>query len=511
MGRAFQAGVIDVGSHSVRLDIFDVPREGEAQLLESLNRPINLGFDVFRNGSVSSENIALLSNVMTDFAGKLAEYGIRERRVVATSAIREAFNRELVVSRVRHASELEIEVLESQEEARITYLAVRDELRRICDFDSLSGVAFVVGTGSLIVIYFAEGLMRFCEAVPLGTVRLYDEFGHSAVDAEEMVEILLASGIEQRVRDCARLCPGQPLTLIGIGAAVRQLVRRPDVRAGAVRMPIPEIAQLAAAAMKSDTAKLAAELHVPDQQTASLAPCGSLVTYFLKEFSCCEFICPATTTRTALLSELIRKATAGSDPFRPDILAAVDGIGHKYGFDVDHARNVAGNALKIYEKLKRYYDFPARGDLMLEIAALLHDVGRFVDARQHHKHSWYLVSNAQIPGLGADEQRIVAAVARYHRKSGPKSSHPEYVSLAAEEKVAVLKLAAILRVADALDRTHHRRFQHLKLRLRGEELLILAPEAAEARLEQLYLEVKSDLFHEVFGLKIRLGEMLEAR
>ena len=160
-GFPYQAGVIDVGAHSTRLDLFEVASGGKITLLESLSRTVNLGYDVFRHGSVSPGNLSTLGEIMADFSRKLAEYRVRSCRVVATSAIREAFNRELVVNRIRSVSNLTLEILESQEETRISFLSMRDALRKSLPFDELSGICLVVGTGSLLVSWFEGGLMRF--------------------------------------------------------------------------------------------------------------------------------------------------------------------------------------------------------------------------------------------------------------------------------------------------------------------------------------------------------------
>ena len=141
------------------------------------------------------------------------------------------------------------------------------------------------------------------------------------------------------------------------------------------------------------------------------------------------------------------------------------------------------------------------------MAAFLHDIGRFVDTRQHHKHSCYLIGNLQLPGVSDAELHVVAAVARYHRKSAPKESHPEYMLLSAEDKVTVLKLAAILRVADALDCTRQGRFGRMKLVLRGHTLVIQVPASGDFRQERLYLELKGGMFNEVFGLELKIEEV----
>ena len=202
MGMPFQAGIIDVGAHSIRLDIFEVSKKNGISLLESLSRTINLGYDVFRHGQVSPETLARLSSMLSDFALKLAEYRITFCRVVATSAIREAFNRDLVINRIRNDAGLELEVLETPEEIRITYLAMREALRRRFDFGMLSGIGLMIGTGSLQIFYFAHGLMRFCEEIPLGTTRLFDAFGRSAISIEQVIETLRSQDIGQRLAEC---------------------------------------------------------------------------------------------------------------------------------------------------------------------------------------------------------------------------------------------------------------------------------------------------------------------
>ena len=135
----------------------------------------------------------------------------------------------------------------------------------------------------------------------------------------------------------------------------------------------------------------------------------------------------------------------------------------------------------------------------------MHDIGRFVDARHHQKHSWYLISNTQLPGVSKSEHRIIAAVSRYHGKSVPRENHPEYSALSADEKVAVLKLAAILRLADALDNRAEGVRMEIKPVIRGKVLRILTDsEISGAR--RYDVKLKGELFEQVFGLEIKVLE-----
>lgn len=513
-GYPYQAGVIDVGAHSTRLDLFEVASGGRITLLESLSRTVNLGYDVFRHGSVSPENLSALGTVMADFSRKLAEYRVRSCRVVATSAVREAFNRELVINRIRSVSNLSLEILESQEETRICFLSMREALRRTLPFDELAGLCLIVGTGSLLVSWFDGGLMRFSEAVPLGTSRLVDAFGRSSFSIEQILETLRSQDIRQRLRETVGLDPARPVTLVAMGASVRMLTggfagESPEGGEDEVlKLSCDDLAAAVKRAVAADPAALAAEYKIPESSAAGVSACAAILGYFLEEFNCEMFLCPGATTRTALIQDLVRRSRKGEkDPFHDDLVAVCGAVGRKYGYDAQHAANVAGIAAALFEKLRRNFEFAPRAAVLLEVAAFLHDIGRFVDTRQHHKHSCYLISNLQLPGMSDTELRVVAAVARYHRKSGPKESHPEYMLLSAEDKVTVLKLAAILRVADALDCTRQGRFRRMKLILRGHTLVILVPASGSFRQERLYLELKGGMFNEVFGLELKIEEV----
>ena len=178
-------------------------------------------------------------------------------------------------------------------------------------------------------------------------------------------------------------------------------------------------------------------------------------------------------------------------------------IGKKYGFDAPHAASVAAASSRLFEKLRHYFSFPEHSALLLEAASYLHDIGRFVDTRQHHRHSWYLVSNTQLPGITASEHRIVAALARYHGKTMPRETHAEYAALSQEERLAVLKLSAILRVADALDSRRNGELSDFKPVLRARTLKLVT-NASDINSEKYNLKQKGALFEQVFGLELKL-------
>ena len=128
----------------------------------------------------------------------------------------------------------------------------------------------------------------------------------------------------------------------------------------------------------------------------------------------------------------------------------------------------------------------------------------FISPREHHKHSLYILLNTEIFGLGTKDREFVALLARYHRRYDPESNHPHFADLSREDRMIVLKLAALLRVADALDRSHAQRIKSIQLRPEGSRMRIVTQGVDDNTVEQIAIDSKCDLFREIYGYEITL-------
>lgn len=502
-----QAGIIDIGAHSIRLEIYQFASGGRVEVLERMSREVNLGFDVFRQGVITPANVNLTCEIMLGFARRLREYGVTECRAVATSAVREAGNRELLLDRIFLACGIRVEILESQEEARLLYSGVKKLLVQRNEFPRGQVLCFAIGTGSLIVMFVKDGLLRFGETTALGSVRMFDELGKLEIKPERILDLLESQELKLRLIQTAGYDPAKPCSVIGIGAGVRaMLALRSIPEEDVVRLNAAEVAKVTEWAMRTAPLVLTEQYGMVDHLAVSVAPSCGIADYFLKCFQASELVVPGVTTRLALLDEM--RHPASREEFEPDLIAVTKAIGAKYGFDLQHAELTAMVALKIFDKIKRRYGLDDRDRMMLEVAALLHDVGRYIDLRQHHRHSWYLIAYSQLPGLSNLELKLAALVARYHRKSAPKLTHPEFIELNAADQVRVSKMAAVLRVADALVRSDSEKYRKLEIHLSGSELSIRIEGNTDWLWETVYLAKKGDMFAEVFGLKLRFEEIL---
>ena len=232
-----------------------------------------------------------------------------------------------------------------------------------------------------------------------------------------------------------------------------------------------------------------------------------VVKAFLDTTSANSIVLPDVSVLDSLLMDMTRPGEPGeaSPEFEKDIVASAVAIGRKYRFDEAHSLHVEKLSADALRRARAFCGMKKRYRLMLRVAAILHDVGVFISSRSHHKHSFYLVMNSEILGITPEEQAIIAQVCRYHRRATPRTQHLDFWALPQGSRVAVSKIAAILRIADALDRNHNQEIVSLKA-LPGEHEVVLEVESrGDLLVDQWALESKADLFKEVFGVPVVLA------
>ena len=203
-----------------------------------------------------------------------------------------------------------------------------------------------------------------------------------------------------------------------------------------------------------------------------------------------------------LLDFIQPKGRIGAEDFERQVLASAEAVGHRFRFDRAHGHHVAMLATRLFDELREEHGLSDRERLLLQTAGILHDVGIYVSLRSHHKHSQYLLAASQIFGLSDEETAVVSNIARYHRGASPQQSHLPYVALDRGDRLLVTKLAAILRLANALDAEHLQKIQNLRL-ARGENSWVLELEGAgDITMEQMAAKARTDMFVEVFGRQL---------
>jgi exopolyphosphatase / guanosine-5'-triphosphate,3'-diphosphate pyrophosphatase len=501
-----RVAAVDIGSNAIRFLSAELPRPGVHHELESTRIPVRLGMGAFRDGALAPEAMDAAVSALCGVRRRMEALGIQHYRAVATSAVRDSRNGAAFAERVRGECGLEIHTISGVEEARLVWLAVR---RRLA-LGERPWILVDLGGGSVEVSLVDAAGVRWSESHLVGTVRMLADVGpeedHTPEQFRRRLEdhaaMLRSSAAAEGLAIAGMIATG------GNSEALASLCGAPAGADGVRRLPVADLR----AAIDS-LAALSCEERIrtlglrPDRADVIL-PAGIVYERLATLAGAAEIAVPGVGVKDGALLDLVDDlASHGVHEERLDreMMAHALTIGERYAFDEPHARQVARLSLSLFDQLQAAHGLTETDRRILLAAALLHDIGQFVSYRRHHKHSYYLLSNAELPGIAPPEIALVALVARYHRRAEPKESHEGYADLPAEERRRVDLLASLLRIADALDREHLQQVEKVAARVEDGELRLTMSGAGDLLPEEWAVRKKAEMFERVFQLRLRLG------
>ncbi|MFW5839268.1 MAG: HD domain-containing protein [Planctomycetota bacterium] len=502
--------VIDIGSNSIRMAIAQVFADGQLEVLERVYRAVRLGQDTFVAGRLAGQTMAAVIAILRDYRSVIDTYGVQHLRAVATSATREASNSEGFVDRIYMATGFELEVIDPAEEARLMVSAVRGELDLLEDITEGMTLVAEVGGGNALLSVLEDGEIIASESYRLGSIRLQEVLNTPDETPQRAAELIRhqIAGIVAGIRKSLPMSKVRNFVALGGDARFAAIHAGRKLEQGTLyKLPVRKFGDLIEHCAPMPPEQLSRRYNMAFADAETLNPALLVYQALVKATGAEEMIVTQRSMRDGLLREMALAVTGQEDEaLARNIIHSAEAIGDKYRYDQEHANCVADLAVQLFDDLRGEHGLGSRHRLLLRVSALLHEVGNFVSGRAHHKHSYYLVSNAEVFGLRGEEIQIVALVTRYHRRSVPKPSHVEYISLTREKRVVVSKLAAILRVADALDRGHAQHIRDFTVEKDADEMRIFVHGATDLTLERRAMARKADLFEDLFGMQIRLIE-----
>lgn len=496
---------IDLGSNASRLLVAEADDPRTVRRLVSDRVPVRLGHSVFLTGELDPRSIDQAIGALKRFRVQLERHGVSKSRAVVTAAARDAVNSLELLERAKDEAGVELEAISGSEEARLVKLAVSSRL----PLEGKRSLLIDLGGGSLELSEVYHDEVRHSVSLEIGSVRLLESFlsPRKPVGPEqenlltEYVDRMLApvsEGFRRRRYDLvagtggnfdavAALCPvpGRDVPTLDVSAS-RTVLRKMKRMTAAERR--------AAFDLRSDRA----DVIVP-----ALFVIGAVAELARTE----EIVAPGVGLREGILVELIDKHFRVWD-YSVDEHATTRAalhLGRRFHFDEPHATQVDRLSCMLFDRLAPLHGFGPGERQLLRVAALLHDVGDFIASDEHHKHSQYVIEHSDLIGLSREQRSLVALIARYHRRAPPSPRHTAFKKLGPADRQRVRKLAAILRVADALDRGHRSRVRHLDIEIEAAEVEVVADGASDLALEVWTARRKASLFEEVFGLRFKLA------
>ena len=500
---------LDLGASAIRLVIAE--GEGESmRIIEEVSRAVLLGKDTFTTGRVGQPTVEATLQAIEGFRSIMDTFGVVRYRAVATSALREATNRDTVLDRIRVRTGIDVEVIDGSEENRLTYLSVRESLKALPALAADTCLVAEVGGGSADLSTLHQGEPAHSGTYAIGSIRLRQSFVAFQGTPVHFHKLILRH-VKNVVDDIRRELPlDQVKHFIALGSDARLVGRLLGGAESDASRPVSRAKFLKAcdeiAALEVDAILSTYRLSQADAET--LGPSLLVYSELVRATKAETITISNATLRHGLVVDLARsEAGLGLEVFSRQVLASANAVGEKYRYDFKHARHIANLALNLFDELKSEHGLDLRDRLLLEVAGLLHDIGLFVNLRAHHKHSQYLISVSEIFGMSRDDLLIVSNIARYHRRGLPQRSHIPYMALDREAKVVVNKLAAILRMANALDADHQQKVHSVRVKVEGPVIVLEAEGAGDLTMERLALLARSDFFQDAFGRRVTFREV----
>ncbi len=497
---------IHIGSEQVTLQISEFSNLSDLHVIEKTSKEVFLGEETFKTGRISFTTSGQLCALLRGYKRLMNDYGVREYRVIATTALREAENQHYIVDQVRTRTGFDLEVVDMLQEIYFKYAALYHMIRKHKVEKPDESLLFVdISSGGLGFTLLKNGIIHYQQNIHIGAVRIKESFDkneresihfhqalseyiYSSIDpvkeelAQHTIKYIVTSGNENHLL----------LQMLGRGTADGMaLVSREEFHALYEKVQDLNLPQL----MKT--------FHLVESKAEMVLPTIVLYNQILGITNAPEIIFPDAQLVDGVT--LLHAAEKIGDPFmvtlEQQVLSLARNIGAKYRYETPHSQAVENFSLKIFDAMNSLHGLPRRDRFLLQVAAILHDIGKFVSLRRHYFFSYRLILSSDIIGFTEREKEIIANVAHYHSKGTPSNLDGNFARLDRAEKVKVAKLASMIRIADSIDRSHRQKVAGCEIRLHGDNLEITVAPIEDFSLEQWTFEDKADFFEHVHGVR----------
>ena len=498
--------VIYLGPSSMSLMVAEVA-ENRIRMLDFLQQPVPMARDIFRLHRISRHTMDRCVQIIGDYLEILKEYGTGVRlsvRLMISNIISEADNVDVFVNRMHVAHGLRGRRIDDGKMTRLIYVKVQETLARYPGFSKKKVLVVHTGPGNTRVLLFQKGRIMRYSCYRRGTHRTGEAVGEIEY-GDDVTELSLLREHMRGQVDQICLDYGGVKGLAGlvvIGQEMQQLRERLNPSAeGKV-----SCSALVAEAEKMSRTTMEQRMNVYGADFAgvdSLLPAVLMTEMIARSLNLNDVIIPDSGYEEEFLGSLIR-AERHPEDLEAEVLHFAGILADRYKADKGHREHVAHLCMEMFDQLQDLHRLSEHDRLLLEVASILHEVGSFISQQNHQLHSQYIILNSEIFGLSRDDVETVALLARYHRHEVPSNSDPMYGELELTDRMRVAKMAAILRVADALERGHAQRVNGVRAHIRGRMLELELQGVRETAVEDLALRLKGDLFADIFGYDVVL-------
>ena len=499
---------IDIGTNSIHMVIADAVSLGAFEVVDREREVVQIGRGSFASGRLKRDAIQRSVDALTRFVQLARRLQSDRILCTATAAVREAHNGGEFLQAARASAGVTPRVIPSDEEGRLIYLAVKSALQ----LGSGPSLIVDIGGGSMQLVVGDHDQLRFTTSAPLGALRLAELLIESDPPSRNDLQRLKRHIRKQSRKALERVGELSPRRAYGSSGSIHALAQiahwlEHNQPIAQMNGHVLDRAALERLIRRLTRMTLAQRERLPgiDQQRAEIIVPGAFVLlHVLDELELDGITVTDFGVREGLVTDYIANHADEITQLAPidDLrLRSVVQLLTKFKANGTHARHVAKLALALWDGFRDAHRLPAETRELLQYAALLHDVGAAVGFDGHAEHSAYVIRNGNLRGLSALEVQLVANVARYHGKARPRKRDRAYAELPKPMRRAVRWLAAMLRVAEGLDRSHYQLIKGVRVARRGDRYAILVSARRDAQLELWAARRRSEWIGELIGGK----------
>ncbi|MBO5302657.1 MAG: HD domain-containing protein [Lachnospiraceae bacterium] len=493
---------IYIGSYEVSLKIFEFGAKKPIREIDHIRARVELGKDSYQKGYIGYELMEELGNVLSEFKKIMEGYKVDAYEAYAGGVFRDSKNDVFVLDQLYIRTGIKVRVLSNSEQRFIGYKSVAFHE----EFDEITkhGAAVVdLGGDSLQVTLFAEGKVVTTQHIMLGAMRLREQLsaiGNSAVHYEKQIEEMVNKDLE--VFKSLYMKDLKIKTIIFIGDYIMELMKKTEKKADKKLVSSEKFVKSMRKFYRKNVEQIAAELNLSNENDPLLVPYIVLYTRITEELNAEEIWAPGVNVSDGIANDYAQrhKMVKSMHDFDADIIAAAKQLSLRYESFSPHIDALTEMSALIFDTMKKQHGMGKREKLLLQVAAILHDCGKYVSLANGPACAYEIIKSTEIIGLSHLEREVIACTVLYN--TYPLADYEELADrMDKNSYMKVAKLSAILRVANAMDRSHKQKFQNVKAVIRDRQLVITIETQDDIILEKGLLMAKAEYFERVFGIK----------
>lgn len=495
-------GVIVIGAQNISLQIVD---RKASEVIENVHYDIDLGEDVFSERAIHSQTVNEISEALVVVQNLMKDYDVADYRCYATHSFHEAENAEFVREQLHERTGMDITWVSQSQESLYRSLATHVFIKDFKEIIQNNALLLDVSSGNVELTMYANGKYIFSRNLKLGPLRVYEVMRDVKISVPNYVEVL-RDYVSSELVDFIRLLPqaGAIRNVILMGSSMTLF--EPMIQDGqyATKMPIEEFDALYTEITHGNDQLLTEKFEVQADDVPQVLPIMILMKELLGYFQAQTlWMTPLKLIDGIVVNTLQSKQPDGNTlEQEAQIRISAYNLAKRYHVEEKHQQFVVNYSLQLFDRLKKIHGMGQNERLLLELAAILDDVGSFVSNHNHYAHSDYIIQNSELIGLSDVSLKMVAAIARYHSSDTPSSELQRFKDLPMKHRMIIAKLTAILRLADALDASRQQKIKSIRVSLKEPtKVLIRATANDDIELERWTFAKKGAFFESVFGVE----------